>query len=186
MKFIGQHIWCWITRFKNNVYFTKPVEINEGLTINADTVINPGNVDEVTQTNLKPLFIDADSGRIVTLKPANKTPGMGNTAADLGDDTSTIDDAEIAGGITTATPTGNRTKPTDTAANIIANVNMNLTANGNSFEFVIVNEAAATHKITLSAGTGVTLKGDPDVGAKTSATFRIVRTSSTAVTIYRK
>ena len=67
MKFIGQHIWCWITRFKNNVYFTKPVEINEGLTINADTVINPGNVDEVTQTNLKPLFIDADSGRIVTL-----------------------------------------------------------------------------------------------------------------------
>ena len=111
---------------------------------------------------------------------------MGNTAADLGDDTSTIDDAEIAGGITTATPTGNRTKPTDTAANIIANVNMNLTANGNSFEFVIVNEAAATHKITLSAGTGVTLKGDPDIGAKTSATFRIVRTSSTAVTIYRK
>jgi hypothetical protein len=180
MKFIGQHIWCWVTRFKNNVFFTKPVTHENTITV------SPSNISEVVQTNLKPLFYDADSGAVVTLKPANKTPGMGNTVADLGDDTSTIDDAEIAGGITTATPTGNRTKPTDTAANIIANVNMNLTANGNSFEFVIVNEAAATHKITLSAGTGVTLKGDPDVGAKTSATFRIVRTSSTAVTIYRK
>lgn len=180
MKFIGQHIWCWVTRFKNNVFFTKPVTHENTITV------SPSNISEVVQTNLKPLFYDADSGAVVTLKPANKTPGIGNTVADLGDDTSTIDDAEIAGGITTATPTGNRTKPTDTAANIIANVNMNLTANGNSFEFVIVNEAAATHKITLSAGTGVTLKGDPDVGAKTSATFRIVRTSSTAVTIYRK
>jgi hypothetical protein len=180
MKFIGQHIWCWVTRFKNNVFFTKPVTHENTITV------SPSNISEVVQTNLKPLFYDADSGAVVTLKPANKTPGMGNTVADLGDDTSTIDDAEIAGGITTATPTGNRTKPTDTAANIIANANMNLTANGNSFEFVIVNEAAATHKITLSAGTGVTLKGDPDVGAKTSATFRIVRTSSTAVTIYRK
>ena len=180
MKFIGQHIWCWVTRFKNNVFFTKPVTHENTITV------SPSNISEVVQTNLKPLFYDADSGAVVTLKPANKTPGMGNTVADLGDDTSTIDDAEIAGGITTATPTGDRTKPTDTAANIIANVNMNLTANGNSFEFVIVNEAAATHKITLSAGTGVTLKGDPDVGAKTSATFRIVRTSSTAVTIYRK
>ena len=180
MKFIGQHIWCWVTRFKNNVFFTKPVTHENTITV------SPSNISEVVQTNLKPLFYDADSGAVVTLKPANKTPGMGNTVADLGDDTSTIDDAEIAGGITTATPTGNRTNPTDTAANIIANVNMNLTANGNSFEFVIVNEAAATHKITLSAGTGVTLKGDPDVGAKTSATFRIVRTSSTAVTIYRK
>ena len=180
MKFIGQHIWCWVTRFKNNVFFTKPVTHENTITV------SPSNISEVVQTNLKPLFYDADSGAVVTLKPANKTPGMGNTVADLGDDTSTIHDAEIAGGITTATPTGNRTKPTDTAANIIANVNMNLTANGNSFEFVIVNEAAATHKITLSAGTGVTLKGDPDVGAKTSATFRIVRTSSTAVTIYRK
>ena len=180
MKFIGQHIWCWVTRFKNNVFFTKPVTHENTITV------SPSNISEVVQTNLKPLFYDADSGAVVTLKPENKTPGMGNTAADLGDDTSTIDDAEIAGGITTATPTGNRTKPTDTAANIIANVNMNLTANGNSFEFVIVNEAAATHKITLSAGTGVTLKGDPDIGAKTSATFRIVRTSSTAVTIYRK
>ena len=180
MKFIGQHIWCWVTRFKNNVFFTKPVTHENTITV------SPSNIREVVQTNLKPLFYDADSGAVVTLKPANKTPGMGNTVADLGDDTSTIDDAEIAGGITTATPTGDRTKPTDTAANIIANVNMNLTANGNSFEFVIVNEAAATHKITLSAGTGVTLKGDPDVGAKTSATFRIVRTSSTAVTIYRK
>ena len=180
MKFIGQHIWCWVTRFKNNVFFTKPVTHENTITV------SPSNISEVVQTNLKPLFYDADSVAVGTLKPANKTPGMGNTVADLGDDTSTIDDAEIAGGITTATPTGNRTKPTDTAANIIANVNMNLTANGNSFEFVIVNEAAATHKITLSAGTGVTLKGDPDVGAKTSATFRIVRTSSTAVTIYRK
>ena len=180
MKFIGQHIWCWVTRFKNNVFFTKPVTHENTITV------SPSNISEVVQTNLKPLFYDADSGAVVTFKPANKTPGMGNTVADLGDDTSTIDDAEIAGGITTATPTGDRTKPTDTAANIIANVNMNLTANGNSFEFVIVNEAAATHKITLSAGTGVTLKGDPDVGAKTSATFRIVRTSSTAVTIYRK
>ena len=180
MKFIGQHIWCWVTRFKNNVFFTKPVTHENTITV------SPSNISEVVQTNLTPLFYDAVSGAVVTLKPANKTPGMGNTVADLGDDTSTIDDAEIAGGITTATPTGDRTKPTDTAANIIANVNMNLTANGNSFEFVIVNEAAATHKITLSAGTGVTLKGDPDIGAKTSATFRIVRTSSTAVTIYRK
>ena len=179
MKFIGQHIWCWITRFKNNVYFTKPVTHENTITI------SPSNISEVAQTNLKPLFYDADSGAVVTLKPGNKQPGKGNTAADLGDDTSTMTAAEIVGGLTTVTPTGNRTKSTDTAANLIGNTDMNLATNKNSFEWVMVNLASATHKITISAGSSVTLSGNMDVDAKTSATFRVVRTSGSAVTMYR-
>ena len=182
MKWIGQHIWCWITRFKNNVYFTKPVKYDgAGATIQ---ITDLDSIDDAGQ--LVPLLWNKDTGFVYQPVDTHKTPGTGSTVTDLGDDTTVIDDTEIAGGITTVTPTGDQTKPTDTAANIIANANMGLNADGNSFEFVMVNEASATHKITISAGTGVTLKGDMDVVAKTSATFRIVRTGSAAVTVYRK
>ena len=182
MKFIGQHIWCWITRFKNNVYFTKPVKYD-----GANATIQITDLDSIDDAGqLVPLLWNKDTGLIYQPPDTHKTPGTGSTVTDLGDDTTVIDDAEIAGGLTTVTPTGNRTKATDTAANIIANVNMGLNANGNSFEFVVLNEASATHKITVSGGSGITLKGDPDVTAKTSATFRIVRTGSSAVVMYRK
>ena len=190
MKFIGQHIWCWITRFKNNVYFTKPVTHESTVTherpVTYESTIQITELDTTDDIgNLIPLLWHRDSGLVYQPPDTYKTPGAGSTVTDLGDDTTVIDDTEIAGGITTVTPTGDQTKPTDTAANIIANANMGLNSDGNSFEFIVVNEASATHKITISAGASVTLKGDMDVAAKTSATFRIVRTGSGTVTIYR-
>ena len=56
---------------------------------------------------------------------------------------------------------------------------------GSTFEFTIVNLAAATHAATLTAGTGVTLVGVAVVSALTSATFMGRVDSTTAITIYR-
>ena len=56
---------------------------------------------------------------------------------------------------------------------------------GSTFEFTIVNLAAATHAATLTAGTGVTLVGVAAVSALTSATFMGRVDSTTAITIYR-
>ena len=70
-----------------------------------------------------------------------------------------------------------------------------LTANGDSFDFSLINLATdGTSFITLTAGTGVTLVGSMVVSAQDAAEdaftsgvgrFRIRRTSSTAVTMYR-
>ena len=59
-----------------------------------------------------------------------------------------------------------------------------------SFEFTVVNVAATTHAITLTAGaSGVTLggvAGMATVAAASSATFLAVFTAANTVTIYRK
>jgi hypothetical protein len=61
---------------------------------------------------------------------------------------------------------------------------------GSSFEFTVVNGAAATHAITLTAGaSGVTLGGVAGmaaVAAASSATFVGVFTAANTVSIYRK
>jgi hypothetical protein len=104
----------------------------------------------------------------------------------VADEAATLTAAQlIAKSIFTQTPTAARTLTTATGAQICAAVPEY--SAGVTFEFTIVNKAAATHAITLAAGaTGVTIEGLATVAANTSATFigRIADTDT--VVIYRK
>ena len=97
----------------------------------------------------------------------------------------TLTTAEIIEGIVDGTPTGNRTITTPTAAEIISALGTQ-SGVGQCFELTIVNKAASTHKFTLTAGSGVTIVGEPDITADTSGTFIFRVSSSTAVSAFRK
>ena len=97
----------------------------------------------------------------------------------------TLTTAEIIEGIVDGTPTGNRTITTPTAAEIISALGTQ-SGVGQCFELTIVNKAASTHKFTLTAGSGVTIVGEPDVTADSSGTFIFRVSSSTAVSAFRK
>ena len=88
----------------------------------------------------------------------------------------------------TMTPTTTRTLTTPTGAELGAAFTDE--AAGTSFEFTVVNGAAATHAITLTAGaSGVTLggvAGMATIAAASSASYVAVFTAADTVTIYRK
>ena len=90
--------------------------------------------------------------------------------------------------IYTMTPSTGRALTTPTGAELGAAFTDE--AVGTSFEFTVVNVAAATHAITLTAGaSGVTLggvAGMATIAAASSATFIGVFTAANTVTIYRK
>jgi len=86
--------------------------------------------------------------------------------------------------IFTQTPTAARAVTTPTAALIVAAATGYVV--GTSFEFTIVNKAAATHVITLTAGVGVTLVGLATVDATLSGTWIVRIDSASAVSMFRK
>jgi hypothetical protein len=82
-------------------------------------------------------------------------------------------------------PTAGRAFTTPTGAELLAQLSDEVV--GTSFEFTIVNGAAATHAITLTAGaSGIVLVGNAVVAAATSGTFLGVVINSTTVAIHRK
>ena len=162
MKWIGQHIWCWISRFRNTVYFEK--------------------IDTSANLKIRPLFVNTSTGQLY-LPPETNFSGKGNTVAALPDSTATITGANLGGGIMTVAPaSADITKPTDTAANIIGTAAMGLDTDESAFETAVIN-TNASNKLTISAGSGVTLVGDMDIGAGSSGTLRIKRTGSSAVSL---
>jgi len=107
------------------------------------------------------------------------------TAVAVADAAATFTAAQVLDSkIFVQTPTAARALTTPTAALLIAALTDYVV--GTSFEFTIINLAAATHVATLTAGVGVTLVGVAAVAAATSGTFVGVVTSSSAVSIYRK
>ena len=84
----------------------------------------------------------------------------------------------------TQEPSAARTLTTATAALIVAALVDEAT--GTSFEFTIVNKAAATHAITLAGGTDVSIVGSATVSAATSGTFVGVVQSDNTIKVYRK
>ena len=96
----------------------------------------------------------------------------------------TLSAAESCGAVITATPTGNRTITTATAAAIKAELADQYKV-GQTFELHVVNLASATHGLTLAGGDSVTVTGDAVVAAATSGTFVGRVTSATAITFYR-
>lgn len=87
----------------------------------------------------------------------------------------------------TMTPTASRTLTTPTGAELGAAFTDE--GVGSSFQFTVVNVAAATHPIVVTAGaTGVTLVGASatfSVAAASSATYVAVFTAANTVSIYR-
>lgn len=98
--------------------------------------------------------------------------------------------ATLAGAGTTLytmTPTASRTLTTPTGAELGAAFTDE--GVGSSFRFTVVNAAAATHPIVVTAGaSGVTLVGVAatfSVAAASSATYIAVFTAANTVSIYR-
>lgn len=98
--------------------------------------------------------------------------------------------ATLAGAGTTLytmTPTASRTLTTPTGAELGAAFTDE--GVGSSFRFTVVNAAAATHPIVVTAGaTGVTLVGVAatfSVAAASSASYVAVFTAANTVSIYR-
>ena len=87
-------------------------------------------------------------------------------------------------GIVSATPTAARNIQAPTAASIIALANGYAT--GDTFEFTLVNLAAATHALTLTVNTGLTIVGSAAVAAASSGTWLVRVASASTVVCYRK
>jgi hypothetical protein len=107
------------------------------------------------------------------------------------DEATTLTAAETVGGIVTMTPSAGRALTTPTGAQLKTYFGGPLEI-GTSFELTVVNVAAATHAITLTAAaSGITLggvSGMATVAAASSATYVFVCTAvgTPAFTVYRK
>ena len=115
------------------------------------------------------------------------------TQATTDDGTAVISTANILTGIVQCTPTADRSKATDTSANLISGLSLN--ADGDAFDFSVISLATdGTSHMTITAGTDVTLVGCMVVSAQDLAEdaftsgvgrFRIRRTASDSTTLYR-
>ena len=154
-----------------------------GLTVDSsqDVTVNTGNLF----VSAKPIYARASStAAFIQYQGAEATTDDGTTA---------ISAANILTGIVKCTPTADRSKATDTASNLISG--LSLTADNDSFDFSLISLATdGTSDITLTGGTGVTLVGNMKVKSQDDADdagyagvgrFRIRRTGSSAVTMYR-
>jgi hypothetical protein len=107
------------------------------------------------------------------------------------DEATTLTAAEAVGGIVTMTPSAGRALTTPTGAQLKTYFGGPLEI-GTSFELTVVNVAAATHAITLTAAaSGITLggvSGMATVAAASSVTYVFVCTAvgTPAFTVYRK
>ena len=146
-----------------------------------DATVNVGNLF----VSAKPLYLRSSStSRIVQYQGAEATTDDG---------TAVVSAANVLTGIVKCTPSADRSKVTDTAANFVSG--LSLTADNDSVDWTLLNLATdGASAITLTGGTGVTLIGRmvvmgqdaaEDAIAEGVARFRIRRTGSSAVTMYR-
>lgn len=96
------------------------------------------------------------------------------------DAATTLTAAEAINGVVVMTPSTGRAVTTPTGAELKVAIGNALEV-GSSFELTVVNEAAATHAITFTAGaTGITLEGVAGmatVAAASSATYAFICTA---------
>tara|TARA_R110001583_G_scaffold72882_1_gene203510 strand:- start:218 stop:682 length:465 start_codon:yes stop_codon:yes gene_type:complete len=110
--------------------------------------------------------------------------GTQATPSVIADATLIMTAAEAAVGIVTQTPTVNRAVVAEAASNWFTA--FNLTDVNDSGEFSYINLTAATYTLTLSGVDGtITLSGSGLVNPATSGRFRVVKTSTTNVVLYR-
>ena len=87
------------------------------------------------------------------------------------------------GGLLVGTPTAARAKTIPTGTLTCAA--MPGYAVGDTFDVTFTNLAAATHALTVTAGTGATIVGSATVGAASSATFKVRVSATNTVVWYR-
>ena len=101
---------------------------------------------------------------------------------DAVDTAPTLTIANLLTKIVVGTPTAARAYTVPTGTLTEAGTNLLV---GESFDWSIANLAAATHAITLTAGTGHTLVGAVIVAALSSGTFRTRKTDLNTFVTYR-
>lgn len=102
--------------------------------------------------------------------------------ADAVDTAPTLTIANLLTKIVVGTPTAGRAYTVPTGTLMTGGTNLRI---GESFDWSVANLAAATHAITVTAGTDHTLVGAVIVGALSSGTFRSRKTGDTTWVTYR-
>ena len=157
----------------------------QGLTLTGgdatpDVTVNAGNLIASKGAYMR----DASYPDVIKYQGAPATTDDGTTA---------VSAANILTGIVQCTPSADRSKATDTASNLISG--LGLLVDNDSFDFSLINLTTdGQDNVTLTGGTGVTLVGNMVIHAQDAADdavsigvgrFRIRRTGSSAVTMYR-
>ncbi len=124
----------------------------------------------------KGLVREASSGDAINRKPYV-----------VGDVALTLTADVLAGGLVVGAPGQARTYTIDTAANLIASDLFDDMDIGDSYEFTISNQTAATHAITFAVATGVTLLSggvaNYTIAAATAKRFLLIKSSATAFNV---
>ena len=125
-------------------------------------------------------------GSIRTSGPlAANTATKKATVTTLTDAAETLTAAMVVtnGGLLKGTPTASRAKTIPTGTLTCAALKGY--AVGDTFEVNVINLAAATHALTVTAATGATIVGSATVSAATSATFRVQVSAANTVVWHR-
>ena len=105
----------------------------------------------------------------------------------VGDVALTLTAAVLAGGLVVGAPGSARTYTIDTASNLLATETFADMDIGDSYEFLISNQTAATHAITFAVATGVTLLsgGVANYGIAAASTkhFLLIKASATTFNV---
>ena len=157
--------------------------------VDRDLDLTNSTLTNCTITTSAPVSITGTTG----LRSAGGIIRHQGAEATTDDGTTVVSAANILTQIVKCTPTADRSKATDSAANLITG--LGLTTDNDSFDFHFINLATdGTSAVTLTVGANVTLVGRMSIQAQDDAedavsegvaTFRVRRTSGTAVTIYR-
>lgn len=116
---------------------------------------------------------------------ASDTHTEHTTVTTLTDTAETLTATQVVtnGGLLVGTPTASRAKTIPTGTLTCAALKGY--AVGDTFDVNVVNLAAATHPLVITAGTDATIVGSATVAAATSGTFRVRVSATNTVVWYR-
>ena len=116
---------------------------------------------------------------------AGNTHTEKTTVTTLTDAAETMTAAQVVsnGGLFICTPTAARAKTIPTGTLTCAALKGYAT--GDTFDVSVVNLAAATHALTITAGTDATIVGSATVAAASSASFKVRVSATNTVVWYR-
>lgn len=138
------------------------ITAHEAATVVGNYVVGDTN----SGTNVRLQFSD---GWLITTQP---------TPTSLADANRAVNPSQLKTRILRMIPTDDRIITTAIIGDDTLNAN-------ESVEFSVINEAAATHTITIQSNTGITLVGNPVIVANSSGHFRIIVTSGSTCLVIR-
>lgn len=116
---------------------------------------------------------------------AGNTHTEKTTVTTLTDTAETLTAAQVVtnGGLLVGTPTASRAKTIPTGTLTCAALKGYKV--GDTFDVSVINLAAATHPLVITAGTDATIVGSATVAAATSASFKVRVSAANTVVWYR-